>query len=145
MTVIDEIFRIIISNLFFFPTLHKAQFNPEQFSDVQMKRLLLRRRLAERQQELSDNLTKQEAVQQILQLNNSMIKNILTNQSLFSTLPFSNTTQPTTASETTETIATAMRIQSQDVGHAILIKKSPVNQLDERTKLPSSTLLNLEK
>ncbi|RTG87596.1 DNA excision repair protein ERCC-5 [Schistosoma bovis] len=46
----------------------EAQFNPEQFSDVQMKRLLLRRRLAERQQELSDNLTKQEAVQQILQL-----------------------------------------------------------------------------
>uniref|UniRef100_A0A094ZS12 DNA repair protein rad13 n=1 Tax=Schistosoma haematobium TaxID=6185 RepID=A0A094ZS12_SCHHA len=123
----------------------EAQFNPEQFSDVQMKRLLLRRRLAERQQELSDNLTKQEAVQQILQLNNSMMKNILTNQSLFSTLPFSNTTQPTTASETTETIATAMRIQSQDVGHAILIKKSPVNQLDERTKLPSSTTLNLEK
>ncbi|VDP18308.1 unnamed protein product [Schistosoma margrebowiei] len=123
----------------------EAQFNPEQFSDVQMKRLLLRRRLAERQQELSDNLTKQEAVQQILQLNNSMIKNILTNQSLFSTLPFSNTTQPTAASEATETIATAMRIQSQDVGHAILIKKSPVNQLDERTKLPSSTTLNLEK
>ncbi|XP_018647687.1 putative xp-G/rad2 DNA repair endonuclease family [Schistosoma mansoni] len=123
----------------------EAQFNPEQFSDVQMKRLLLRRRLAERQQELSDNLTKQEAVQQILQLNNSMIKNILKNQSLFSTLPFSNMTQSTTTSETTETIATAMRIQSQDVGHAILIKKSPVNQLDERTKLPSSTTLNLER
>ncbi|CAH8434178.1 unnamed protein product [Schistosoma rodhaini] len=123
----------------------EAQFNPEQFSDVQMKRLLLRRRLAERQQELSNNLTKQEAVQQILQLNNSMIKNILKNQSLFSTLPFSNMTQSTTTSETTETIATAMRIQSQDVGHAIIIKKSPVNQLDERTKLPSSTTLNLEK
>ncbi|KAH8855690.1 DNA repair protein complementing XP-G cells like [Schistosoma japonicum] len=87
----------------------EAKFDPEKFSDVQMKRLLLRRRLAERQQELSDNLTKQEAIEQVLQLNNSVIKNILQNQSFFSTLPFCNSKQPTI--ESIETVATAMRIQ----------------------------------
>ncbi|CAH8430373.1 unnamed protein product [Schistosoma turkestanicum] len=71
-----------------------------------------------------------------------MIQNILKNQPLFSTLPFSNGKQPSTTLESTETIATAMRIQSQDVGHAILIRKSPVNHLGELTKLPSSTALN---
>ncbi|KAK4473242.1 hypothetical protein MN116_004414 [Schistosoma mekongi] len=121
----------------------EAKFDPEKFSDVQMKRLLLRRRLAERQQELSDNLTKQEAIQQVLQLNNSIIKNILQNQSFFSTLPFSNSKQPTM--ESVETVATAMRIQSQDIGHAILIKQSPVKHISGITKLPSSTTLDLDK
>ncbi|TNN16584.1 DNA repair protein [Schistosoma japonicum] len=121
----------------------EAKFDPEKFSDVQMKRLLLRRRLAERQQELSDNLTKQEAIEQVLQLNNSVIKNILQNQSFFSTLPFCNSKQPTI--ESIETVATAMRIQSQDVGHAILIKQSPVKHISGITKLPSSTTLDLDK
>nr|CAH8823088.1 unnamed protein product [Trichobilharzia regenti] len=114
---------------------NEASFDPETFSDVQTKRLLLRRRLAERQQELSDNLTKQEAVQQVLQLDNSMIKNILKNQSLCSAL----------STESTETIATAMRIQSQDVGHAILLKQSPLKKSNSLSKLPSSTTFDLEK
>ncbi|CAH8442724.1 unnamed protein product [Heterobilharzia americana] len=117
---------------------NEATFDPEKFSDVQTKRLLLRRRLAERQQQLSDDLTKQEAVQQVLQLDNSMIRSILQNRSLSSSLSCSTV-------GSTETIATAMRIQSQDVGHAILVKQSPVKHSNKLTRVPSSTIFDLEK
>ncbi|CAH8582824.1 unnamed protein product [Dicrocoelium dendriticum] len=100
----------------------------EVFSANQVHRLLLRRRLAERHEELSVQIAKAEAAHQLAQLNNPHLLDAL---------------RPClkTKKKDSETVTSALRIQSRDTGHAILIKKpSPqnrfaLNRLIERDKL----------
>ncbi|KAG5441871.1 DNA repair protein uvh3, partial [Clonorchis sinensis] len=86
----------------------------ETFSLNQVSRLLLRRRLAERQEELSLQLAREEAVRQVTTFNNSTFM-----ETLRSRLEHFR-------SGGVEDSTVALRIQSRDTGHAILIKNSPV-------------------
>ncbi|OON15420.1 XPG protein [Opisthorchis viverrini] len=86
----------------------------EMFSLNQVNRLLLRRRLAERQEELSLQLSREEAVKQVTMFNNSTFM-----ETLRSRLEHFR-------SGGVEDSTVALKIQSRDTGHAILIKNSPV-------------------
>ncbi|TGZ67813.1 hypothetical protein CRM22_004583 [Opisthorchis felineus] len=86
----------------------------ETFSLNQVSRLLLRRRLAERQEELSLQLAREEAVKQVSTFNNSTFM-----ETLRSRLEYFR-------SGGAEDSTLALRIQSRDTGHAILIKNSPM-------------------
>ncbi|KER28039.1 hypothetical protein T265_13666 [Opisthorchis viverrini] len=107
----------------------------EMFSLNQVNRLLLRRRLAERQEELSLQLSREEAVKQVTMFNNSTFM-----ETLRSRLEHFR-------SGGVEDSTVALKIQSRDTGHAILIKNSPVKSKrvasfsDSAFSLESTTLL----
>ncbi|KAA3675900.1 DNA excision repair protein ERCC-5 [Paragonimus westermani] len=87
----------------------------EAFSASQIRRLLLRRQLITRQGELSAQIAREDATTQIARLNSPRLTSALSEQ-----------LQLLQTSSTDSTMyTTALRIQSRDTGHAILIKKFP--------------------
>lgn len=111
----------------------------ENFSQHQIDRLLLRRRLAERQDQLSAQLAREEAAKQVARLNNPRL-----NAALASRMEQTNSKSASSPDWFTK----ALRIQSQDSGHAILIKKSPLKPVagqtaKGRTHLTLESLIHL--
>ncbi|KAF8562639.1 hypothetical protein P879_11151 [Paragonimus westermani] len=103
--------------MFFFPPiiLFPQPNTTEAFSTSQIRRLLLRRQLITRQGELSAQIAREDATTQIARLNSPRLTSALSEQ-----------LQLLQASSTDSTMyTTALRIQSRDTGHAILIKKFP--------------------
>ncbi|VDP85287.1 unnamed protein product [Echinostoma caproni] len=92
----------------------------ENISQQQIGRLLLRRRLAERHEHLSAQLTREEAARQVARLNNPHLTATLTARME----QFRSDHQEGDPGQ--ELCTTALRIQSQSTGHLILIKKSPL-------------------
>lgn len=98
--------------------------NAESFSSHQVQRLLSRHRLSKCHDELSKQLTKQEALRQFKELNLDLV----------------NVLEADRIEEAFESDqATAMRIQSQDQGHTLLIKLSPMKS---KIALPESKNLS---
>ncbi|TPP61710.1 DNA repair protein complementing XP-G cell [Fasciola gigantica] len=115
----------------------------ENFSQHQIGRLLLRRRLAERHDQLSAELAREEAARQVARLNSPHLTATLTSR-----MEQSSSCHEQNLASSREWCTTALRIQSQDSGHAILIKKSPLKPLHGhnvkgRTHLTLESLIQL--
>lgn len=113
--------------------------NTENFSQNQIGRLLLRRRLTERQDQLSAQLAREEAAKQVARLNDPRI-----NVALTSRMEQTSSTHEMKSASSPDWFTTALRIQSQDSGHAILIKKSPLKPVAGQTA-KGRTHLTLER
>ncbi|KAF5396817.1 hypothetical protein PHET_10226 [Paragonimus heterotremus] len=107
----------------------------EAFSVSQIRRMLLRRQLITRQGELSAQIARKDAMTQIAHLNSPQLTNALSEQ-----------VRLLQASSTDSTMyTTALRIQSRDAGHAILIKKFlPKSDFETTERSSHAISLSLE-
>ncbi|CAL8071733.1 unnamed protein product [Calicophoron daubneyi] len=110
--------------------------NTELISSNQVNRLLLRRRLAQRQDELAVILAREEVAEQLAQMNDSQLRSALHSQIALLRGEGSGTIE--------ELSTTALRIQSRDSGHAILVKKSPMKPSTGISAQRSGSVLTLQ-